>query len=70
MALPLSFFPLLILTVMTAQYVHSRLSQSHLQRYTLVFKNGELLRHQDALTVAQYQQDARLAQVQAETLRA
>ena len=54
---------------MTAQYVHSRLSQSHLQRYTLVFKNGELLRHQDALTVAQYQQDARLAQVQAETLR-
>jgi hypothetical protein len=35
-----------------------------------VFKNGELLRHQDALTVAQYQQDTRLAQVQAETLRA
>ncbi len=51
---------------MVAQYVRSRLSQSHLQRYTLVFKNGELLRHQDALTVAQYQQDARLAQVQAE----
>lgn len=51
---------------MAAQYVYSRLSQPQLQRYTLVFKNGELLRHQDALAVAQYKQDARLAQIQAE----
>ncbi|MEI6030821.1 MAG: hypothetical protein WCQ20_06600 [Synechococcaceae cyanobacterium ELA739] len=53
---------------MAAQYVRSRLSQPQQQRYTLVFKNGELLRHQDALHVAQYQQDARLSHVQAEEL--
>ncbi len=52
---------------MAAQYVRSRLAQPHLQRYTLVFKNGELLRHQDPLALAQYQQDARLASVQMET---
>ena len=51
---------------MAAQYVRSRLSQTQLQRYTLVFKNGELLRHQDALFLAQYQQDARLSHVQVE----
>ena len=51
---------------MAAQYVRSRLAQPHLQRYTLVFRNGELLRHQDPLAVAQYQQDARLASVQIE----
>ena len=51
---------------MAAQYVYSRHSQPQLQRYTLVFKNGELLRHQDALAVAQYKQDARLAQIQSE----
>jgi hypothetical protein len=54
---------------MAAQYLRSQLSQSHQQRYTLVFKNGELLRHQDSLSVAQYQQDARLVQIQAEAER-
>jgi hypothetical protein len=35
-------------------------------RYTLLFRNGELLRHQDPLTVAQFCADARLLQVQPE----
>lgn len=51
---------------MAAQYLRSRLSEPQLQRFTLVFKNGELLRHQDHLAVAQYQSDARLALVQPE----
>jgi hypothetical protein len=36
------------------------------RRYTLLFRNGEQLRHQDALTVAQFCADARLLQVQVE----
>ena len=64
---PFCFFTLLILDIMTAQSIHSRLSHPHLQRYTLVFRNGELLRHQDPLSVAQYKQDARLVQIQPES---
>lgn len=51
---------------MAAQYIRSRLSQPHLQRYTLVFQNGELLRHQDSLSVAQYRSDARVAGIHPE----
>lgn len=51
---------------MTAQYLRSRLSEPQLQRFTLVFKNGELLRHQDHLAVAQYQSDARVALIEPE----
>jgi hypothetical protein len=36
------------------------------QRYTLHFRNGDLMRHQDPLTVAQYCSDARLLLVQLE----
>lgn len=36
-------------------------------RYTLLFCNGERLRHQDPLTVAQFCADARLVQVQPES---
>jgi hypothetical protein len=55
---------------MAAQYLRSHLSEPQLQRFTLVFKNGELLRHQDHLAVAQYQSDARLARIQPEIQRA
>jgi hypothetical protein len=51
---------------MAAQYFRSRLSEPHPQRFTLVFRNGELLRHQDPLAVAQYLCDARLAAVHSE----
>ena len=51
---------------MTAQILRSHLSQPQQQRYTLVFRNGELLRHQDPLALAQYRCDARLARVEPE----
>lgn len=51
---------------MTAQILRSRLSESQLQRYTLVFRNGELLRHQDPISLAQYRADARLLRVEPE----
>jgi hypothetical protein len=54
---------------MAAQYFRSRLSEPQPQRFTLVFRNGELLRHQDPLAVAQYLADARLAEVHSEPPR-
>lgn len=51
---------------MAAQYLRSRLSEPQFERFTLVFKNGELLRHQDHLAVAQYRSDARLARIEPE----
>ncbi|MCP9791811.1 hypothetical protein KBZ20_07610 [Vulcanococcus limneticus Candia 3F8] len=37
------------------------------QRFTLRFKNGQLLRHQDGLTLAQFRSDGRLAAFWPET---
>ncbi|MCP9797199.1 hypothetical protein [Cyanobium sp. Lug-B] len=54
---------------MAAQYFRSRLNEPHPQRFTLIFRNGELLRHQDTLAVAQYLADARLAEVHTEPPR-
>ena len=54
---------------MAAQYFRSRLNEPQPQRFTLVFRNGELLRHQDPLAVAQYRADARLAEVHSEPPR-
>ena len=51
---------------MTAQILRSHLAESQLQRYTLVFRNGELLRHQDPISLAQYRADARLLRVEPE----
>jgi hypothetical protein len=51
---------------MAAQYIRSSLSEPQFQRFTLIFKNGELLRHQDHLAVAQYKSDARLALIKPE----
>jgi hypothetical protein len=51
---------------MTAQILRSHLSENQLQRYTLVFRNGELLRHQDPISLAQYRADARLLRVEPE----
>jgi hypothetical protein len=48
---------------MAAQFLHARSSQNRPQRYTLVFRDGQLLRHQDALTLVQYRSDARLVEV-------
>lgn len=52
---------------MAAFEVHARADEPQPQRYTLVFRNGELMRHQDLLTVVQYRSDARLLQVHPET---
>jgi hypothetical protein len=38
-------------------------THQHLPRYTLQFKNGQLLRHQGPLELAQYRCDGRLASV-------
>ena len=38
-------------------------AKSHLPRYTLQFKNGQLLRHQGPLELAQFRCDGRLASV-------
>ena len=54
---------------MTAQILRSHLSQPHQHRYTLIFHNGELLRHQDPLSLAQYRSDARVLRVEAEAPR-
>ena len=51
---------------MAAQFLHAHSSQNKPQRYTLVFLDGQLLRHQDALTLVQYRSDARLAEVRPE----
>ena len=51
---------------MAAQFVHSRASRPQPQRYTLVFRDGQLLRHQDGLSLRQYRADARLAAVHPE----
>ena len=53
---------------MAAQILRSHPSLPHQQRYTLVFRNGELLRHQDSLVMAQYRQDARLSRIEVEPL--
>jgi len=47
--------------------LHTRQHSASPQRYTLHFRNGDLMRHQDPLTVAQYCSDARLLLVQLET---
>jgi hypothetical protein len=51
---------------MAAQFMHPHSSRNQPQRYTLVFRDGQLLRHQDALALVQYQSDARLAEVRPE----
>lgn len=51
---------------MAAQILRSHLSQPHQHRYTLIFRNGELLRHQDPLSLAQYRSDARLLRIEEE----
>ena len=71
--LPLHFenyigFNVLISNIaMTAQFIHAHSSQPQPQRYTLIFRDGQLMRHQDALTLVQYRSDARLAEVRPET---
>jgi hypothetical protein len=52
---------------MAAQELHARRDRLSTNRYTLIFRNGELMRHQDPLTVVQYCSDARLLLVQLET---
>ena len=51
---------------MTAQILRAHPSDDRLQRYTLVFRNGELLRHQDPISLTQFRADARLLRVEAE----
>lgn len=53
---------------MAAQFIRSHRSQPQLQRYTLVLCNGDLLRHQDPLAVAQFRSDARLIDVKPEPM--
>ena len=49
---------------MTAQLIQAHPSKPQPERYTLVFRDGQLLRHQDAYSLVQYRSDARLAAVQ------
>jgi hypothetical protein len=51
---------------MAAQFLHAHPSTSQPQRYTLVFRDGQLLRHQDEVSLVQYRSDARLAAVRPE----
>lgn len=51
---------------MAAPNLRPAFSTPELPRYTLIFRNGEILRHQDPLAVAQYRADARLAQIHPE----
>ena len=51
---------------MTAQFLRAHSSNPQPQRYTLVFRDGQLLRHQDAISLVQYRSDARLAAVRPE----
>ena len=52
---------------MTAQFLHAHPSRPQPQRYTLVFRDGQLLRHQDEFSLVQYRSDARLAAVRPES---
>ena len=51
---------------MTAQFLHAHPSTFQPQRYTLVFRDSQLLRHQDEFSLVQYRSDARLAAVRPE----
>jgi hypothetical protein len=51
---------------MTAQFFHAHSSKPQPLRYTLVFRDGQLLRHQDAMSLVQYRSDARLVEVRPE----
>lgn len=48
---------------MAAQFLHAHPHRSQPERYTLVLCNGQLLRHQDGLALAQFRADARLVEV-------
>ena len=52
---------------MPAQFLHAHPSNPQPQRYTLVFRDGQLLRHQDDFSLVQYRSDARLAAVRPES---
>jgi hypothetical protein len=48
---------------MAAQFLHAHPQHNQPERYTLVLRNGQLLRHQDGLALAQFRSDARLLKV-------
>lgn len=52
---------------MAAQFLHAHPSSPQPQRYTLVFRDGQLLRHQDEFSLVQHRSDARLAAVRPES---
>jgi len=52
---------------MAAQFLHAHPSTPQPQRYTIVFRDGQLLRHQDEFSLVQYRSDARLAAVRPES---
>ena len=52
---------------MPAQFFHTHPSTPQPQRYTIVFRDGQLLRHQDEFSLVQYRSDARLAAVRPES---
>jgi hypothetical protein len=52
---------------MPAQFLHAHPSKPQPQRYTLVFRDGQLLRHQDEFSLVQYRSEARLAAVRPES---
>jgi hypothetical protein len=46
---------------MTAEVISAKRNSSEVQSFTLIFKNGCLLKNQSALTLSQFRSDARLA---------
>ncbi|MEN9876965.1 MAG: hypothetical protein RLZZ158_4 [Cyanobacteriota bacterium] len=46
---------------MAAEVVSAKRNSSQVQYFTLILKNGRLLKHQSGLSLAQFRSDARLA---------
>jgi len=46
---------------MAAEAISAKRNSSQIQHFTLILKNGRLLKHQTSLSLAQFRSDARLA---------
>jgi hypothetical protein len=46
---------------MATEVISARRNSSQVQHFTLILKNGRLLKHQSGLSLAQFRSDARLA---------
>jgi len=59
---PLSLTPKITKRItMAAEAISAKRNSSQVQHFTLILKNGRLLKHQTSLSLAQFRSDARLA---------